>query len=476
MRIQSGFFYLFLAALPVGFRATLHEFTPGFDEYEAVFLYANDLALIVFLCVCGSGILKEMRGRNFWDTRRGANIFLFAFLALAGVSVFAASYKLLAGYAFLRLILAVFLALSAAQVFSSVRLVRTKTFWTISILGAAEALLGFGQFFFQRGFGLRFLGEPFLPALLSPDFAVSAARFAPGIAKIDLWGAKLIRAYGTFPHPNILSAFLLMGLFSACYLWLTSEQVRFHSRPRFSDWARGAKWRVGKEIGLGVIIFILWLGLMVTFSRTGWLLAAFFSFGLAFYFMFFAASRRAALKLFGMLISIFIIFSTAFPLFIFPRTAVTASEPSVSYRLAYNELALSVMGREPLGIGIGNQLIYSVESGLYKALGMPLRWQWQPVHNIYLLAATEIGIGGAVLFVIFLFVLGLRALHKLIGRDIEIHDRVSLGVATAIFSAFLLFGLVDHFSWTLQPGRLMFWLSVGLAMGALAVVEKRPGS
>jgi len=476
VRIQSGFFYLFLAALPIGFRATLHKFTPGFDEYEAIFLYANDLALIIFLCVCGSGILKEIRDRNFWDTRRGANIFLFAFLALAGVSVFAASYKLLAGYAFLRLILAVFLALSATHVFSSARLVRTKTFWALSILGAAEALLGFGQFLFQRGFGLRFLGEPFLPALLSPDFAVSAARFAPGIAKIDLWGAKLIRAYGTFPHPNILSAFLLIGLFSACYLWLTSEQVKFHSRPRFSDWARGAGWRVGKEIGLGILIFILWLGLMVTFSRTGWLLAAFFSFGLAFYFMLFADTRRAALKLFGMLISIFIIFSTAFPLFVFPRAGITASEPSVSYRLAYDELALKIIEREPFGIGIGNQLIFSVEGGLYKALGMPERWQWQPVHNIYLLAAAEIGIGGAALFVIFLFALGLRALHKLMRRGIEIHERVSLGIATAIFSAFLLFGLVDHFFWTLQPGRLMFWLSIGIMLGALKAVEKRPGS
>ena len=32
--------------------------------------------------------------------------------------------------------------------------------------------------------------------------------------------------------------------------------------------------------------------------------------------------------------------------------------------------------------------------------------------------------------------------------------------------ALLFFGIADHFLWTLEPGRLMFWLVTGIIMGA----------
>ena len=30
----------------------------------------------------------------------------------------------------------------------------------------------------------------------------------------------------------------------------------------------------------------------------------------------------------------------------------------------------------------------------------------------------------------------------------------------------LIFGMFDHFLWTIEPGRLMFWIVLGIVMGA----------
>ena len=43
------FAYLFAASAPLGYRLLIKHFTPGFDEYEAIFVYLNDAALIFFL-------------------------------------------------------------------------------------------------------------------------------------------------------------------------------------------------------------------------------------------------------------------------------------------------------------------------------------------------------------------------------------------------------------------------------------------
>lgn len=72
------------------------------------------------------------------------------------------------------------------------------------------SLLALGQFFFQQSlFGYWFLGEP----VLTPSLG--------GVAKDSFLGREVLRAYGTFPHPNVLGGVLsviLVGLFSV-KLW-----------------------------------------------------------------------------------------------------------------------------------------------------------------------------------------------------------------------------------------------------------------
>jgi len=81
-------------------------------------------------------------------------------------------------------------------------------------------------------------------------------------------------------------------------------------------------------------------------------------------------------------------------------------------------------------------------------------WDYQPVHNIFLLVLAELGWVGESLFIAVL----LGALWT-IGRTKK--DRVSF-TALVSFLAVLSLGLFDHYLWTLQQGRLMLFLSISM--------------
>ena len=46
---KSTLFYLLLLLLPFGRRKILTQYTGGFDEYEALFLYLSDAVLVLLL-------------------------------------------------------------------------------------------------------------------------------------------------------------------------------------------------------------------------------------------------------------------------------------------------------------------------------------------------------------------------------------------------------------------------------------------
>jgi O-antigen ligase len=142
-----------------------------------------------------------------------------------------------------------------------------------------------------------------------------------------------------------------------------------------------------------------------------------------------------------------------------PRVHLYASEPSVNYRWLYNKIGLEIIKEKMLGVGIGNQLFYAINNNLYQKFGIFSQKDWQPIHNIYLLIAAEIGVVGLVLFGLLIVCLLFKRLKAWL-KEIEVEDLT----ATMIFLSLLLFGLVDHFSWTLQAGRLMFWLIIALVL------------
>ena len=77
---------------------------------------------------------------------------------------------------------------------------------------------------------------------------------------------------------------------------------------------------------------------------------------------------------------------------------------------------------------------------------------YQPVHNIYLLIYSETGILGITAFGLFLTFL---IKDFIVNTKMEKLYHYSFLI---MFLSFLFVGLFDHFLWTLQQGRLMFWL------------------
>jgi len=80
-------------------------------------------------------------------------------------------------------------------------------------------------------------------------------------------------------------------------------------------------------------------------------------------------------------------------------------------------------------------------------------------HNVYLQIASETGLIGLILITLFVF-----SMVLLLRKQEMTPIKLALG---SIFLMFLLLGLVDHFLWTYNSGRLMFFLFSALFAASL---------
>ena len=417
------FAYLIFAAIPFGYRTILYTFGESFNEYATISLYARD-ALLVLLIIFG---MKRLWSARKLKWNEGRHVWLSLILGTCAlVSVFFANEKALALYNSLRLLMLIGSALVIAGLLRE-KVIKLEKICAVFAGGAViQACIGLYQFLFQQNLGVWFLGESFLSSGIDD------------IAKVTVYGGKLIRAYGTFPHPNILSAFLVIGLVSFIYLWFVT--------PRKS---------LTKEIAISGGLFITTLGIVLTFSRAAWVVATAAFFFITIIMLSESRRREKAINLLAIMITVAFVFGFFFSPLIFERSSLSFFESSVNQRLLYNEIGLEIIEKNIWGVGIGNQVLYSINERTYENLGMPEK-MWQPVHNIYLLIGAELGILGLIIF--------LRLIVDIIWRS---KGKGSLlFIPTTMMLALLFFGIADHFLWTLEPGRLMFWLVTGIIMGA----------
>lgn len=478
--LSSTAFYFLLAALPLGTRKLLHQFTPGFQEYEAAFFYLSDIFLLLVVGLFFFGLFTGRRRNsqfpipNFQINSKFqlpnyliTQLLLIAvFLLAAFGSVFFAYSKGLAIYNFIRLVLSVSFAFAVGS-FVRGRNNLARILAVIAALAAAQSLIGFLQFRAQGNLGLKFLGE-------SPISITDG-----GTSKIVIDGVRVIRAYGTFPHPNILAAFLLLGLISLCYLYLKNDQPLYaglydRSKSIGDNFRRFLKSRhLYFRLLLAAGIFLVPLGLVLTFSRSAWAI------GILSLIVLVTCSLSACpvgrslvaksqvrplLRLSFLLVACYLSLVAVLGWAIFPRAQISPSEPAVSYRLAYNKLGLDLAKNHPFGVGIGNQVLHSVRNGTYQQFGMDKVWQWQPIHNLYLLVAAEIGWLGFLGFIGFLAVI--------IWQNFK--NRLDLERLTVLLllGSLLAFGLADHFLWTIEQGRLIMWLAIGLAFAQVPAIKQ----
>jgi O-antigen ligase len=177
---------------------------------------------------------------------------------------------------------------------------------------------------------------------------------------------------------------------------------------------------------------------------------------------------KKLIKLFGLVvISCILVIIILFPYLKARFFMITIQEQAVDLRFFYNRIALSIIKEKPiLGIGIGNFVHYSQNYQTFlraasKVAGVDSSvipdWIYQPEHNVYLLIASEIGILGLLMFIIFVGTIILKGIREVFKG----YSGGSICFLSLVF-CFLIISLVDHYFWTLQQGGIMFWLVLAL--------------
>jgi O-antigen ligase len=134
-----------------------------------------------------------------------------------------------------------------------------------------------------------------------------------------------------------------------------------------------------------------------------------------------------------------------------PRPANDLERGSIEQRLWLDRSALTLIKRHPtLGVGAGNFGEASLEEGLQALFG-------EPAHSVPLLIVAELGVPGA------LAGLGLLVGGLLLARR---NPRL-MAPALAGCCALGVLMLLDHYLWTMAPGRVIAWapLAVVAAIG-----------
>lgn len=281
-----------------------------------------------------------------------------------------------------------------------------------------EAILAIFQVVFQSDLGLQILGEPVLSSQ-----GIHLARF-------NFLGESILRAYGTLPHPNVLGGFLV-----------TSILFTFLLKPLFRhEWT--------------VLFTIQLLGLFATFSRSA---AVGLTLGLLLLGMWYFHSLRekkgSPLLLF--LTGLFVV--ELFSL-VFLRGLHFFSDTALSSRIQGATLAWDLFLHYPFGVGFSHftlMMDYLTEAPL-------MSWEYQPVHNVFLLALVEMGIFGfiaAALVVFFCFSRLYKKRHAFLSHRKQLRRQVFFAVLLAL----TLIGFFDHYLLSLEQGRLLVLLLFALS-------------
>ena len=400
-KLHTYFFYLFLFSIPFQTRKvflTQYSFYSGaFTEYATFFVYASDIFLILalfFWFVFGKHkvflfILQWGKNHLSFPRRRESAITVnHSKYKITNKTV--KSHKIWLFLAIFIIWLAVdttinnkYLEISVFQIIKFIELfllliyiyfnladkkVLITSLFVVSLAGFLQSLIAIYQFVYQHSlFNSPILAKITGETIISPQIS--------GIAKIVIDSEKIVRAYGTFPHPNMLGGFLIFSILISIYLLLEHKYTILSRYILDYIQIYNIKFRksqVQTIISLVwiVIIFAQVTALLFTFSRSAWA---------------------------GFVISIIVLIIILFHVKqynIVSRETISCNSDEVENNIAKTSHAFENVSRETF-LNFKRKL------------------------NCYLLP---------------------------------------------IFISFLFIGLFDHYFWTLQQGRLIFWFVLGLLL------------
>lgn len=265
-------------------------------------------------------------------------------------------------------------------------------FITLGISTLLQLLLSIYQVYTKSMLGVSWLGE---------SQVVSGSI---GSSFLNLGGQQILRAYGTFPHPNVLALFLLVVIFLSL-LYFEKEK---------------------KKLVL-LLILLAHCNLFLTFSRLSIFIGILLSSTLLINYL-------KNIKLFS-----FLLFERFASIF-------SGTDISVNERLILTKTSIEMILRNPNGIGWGMYIKGLEEFKLRTSSGILLL---QPVHNIFQLLMVEHGV-----------LLGLFLSATLVVSWFNRFKALSMWIGIAGFISILTLSSFDHYFLTLPQGILILLLSI----------------
>lgn len=321
-------------------------------------------------------------------------------------------------------LLMIFLAILFAYIFR--HLPKVFSFSLLLLSGLLQSIFAIYQFSTQSIGANKWLG---MASHLPQNLGDSVVEFS---------GIRILRAYGSFSHPNVLGGFLVLTIFAGIYLWISFYQDR-----------QKEKWQ--KHLTATKLFYFLFIiasliissfALLASFSRSA-LLALAISL-VSFFIISIIKKKWLTTIVVGKYIIFFILMIMVFNILV-PNAWQSRIKSEGRLETKSNVERVDSFGhfywndwRDVLfGQGLGMNTFVSHQNNIDKPI-----YATQPIHNVFLLALAEIGILG----IIFLF----GILFKFWGVFKKANN-----LAKCLFFSFIIIAMFDHYFWTSWSGWLM---------------------
>lgn len=423
LKVSRFFLALFLICFPFQIRSLVYGgpmfLTGNFNPYTSFFIHLSDLFILAAFIAWGGAMVGGEISHRLDAGQRKMTLLVVAFLMTAAFVIFFAQDPLVSFFMVTRLILFFLLyVLFANEVMERDDVI--KYFLGGMLLQTGIAVW---QYFSQQSVGFRFLGE----SEISPSIS--------GVAKIDINGSKVLRAYGTFPHANILGGAAFMAVL-LCF-----------------NRMRGKLW-------LAVpLLAVFLMALILTFSRS-----AFFALVAAFLIYISINEGRLALRYVLLAFSVLLFFIVSLNLegLFFQRFLFSDTESGLA-RLQYMSISKGMFFEHPFGVGLGG---FTEMMQNYTADKLE-PWLFQPVHNVFLLAANELGLVGGILFLSIPGYLFYLLIRKVMGLAADSPEKQFGQILIAMLAGITTIALFDHYFITIYQGQALIFIYLGLATAYL---------
>lgn len=491
--IYKYFFYFFLFSIPLQTRKVfLTDFsfaTGDFTEYGTIFLYLSDVLLLLSFASATlfnqkliKSALSELKSKS--GNGEISSVFCALFILVVWFFISAVANQ---GYLEISLfrsfkIVEMFLLVFFVFAIMKDKISFISSLFVIVISSYFQSILAIYQFLYQ----VNLFSSPLTHKLTGESIL---APNLPGIAKVGGEGEKMIRAYGTFPHPNLLGGFILFAFFISLYLYIEHKYYDLSSIPPRLRAYNKVFQKYFKSIFWSLIFTAQLLALTLSFSRSAWLgfMIGSIVFAILTHNRIKIVSRETIKKTllykykelaFSILFIVCLVIGN-FNL-ISDRISQDISNPdssksqSVSLpkndtfedRSFFNNVSRETISRNPLfGSGPGTS-VFQIKPFLDKAIKNQIiePWQYQPPHNIYSLSTSEIGIIGFIILIYIVIGAIKYSIKKIVSRETISNEKFFRAGTFSILVGFIFIGFFDHYLWTLQQGQIIFWITIGMLL------------